>query len=159
MMTKSMNWFVVALTFVAAMMLELVALPDMLSPFRPEWLVLTQIYWLLRRPDRVGIASAFVIGIVMDVLTGSYFGVHSLALCIVSYLVLGIHKRFRMFPMAKQAFVIFVLSGIQLLIVYAMRAALSVADNGFDYLWQAIISALVWPILVIVYDRLAFTFR
>lgn len=158
-MTSYINWFVVALTFVLAMMLELLALPAMLSALRPEWLVLTQIYWLLRRPDKIGIASAFSIGLIMDVLTGSYFGVHSLAVCIVSYLVLGMHKRFRMFPMAQQALFIFVLTGVQLLIVYGMRAALSVAESGFDYVWQALISALVWPILVIVYDRLAFTFR
>ena len=158
-MTRPISWFVVALTFVIAIILELVALPDMLSALRPEWLVLTQTYWLLRRPDKIGIASAFAIGIVMDVLTGSYLGIHSLALCIVSYLILGMHKRFRMYPVVQQAFVLFLLTGTQLMIVYGLRASLSVAEDGFDYLWQAVISAFVWPLLILIYDRLSFTFR
>ena len=47
-MTRPISWFVVALTFVIAIILELVALPDVFSALRPEWLVLTQTYWLLR---------------------------------------------------------------------------------------------------------------
>ncbi|TNC81934.1 MAG: rod shape-determining protein MreD [Oleiphilus sp.] len=159
MVAGAFSWLAVLLSFVFAGVLELVALPDMLRGFRPEWLVLTQMYWLLRRPDKVGISFAFCIGLVMDVMAGSYFGIHAMALCLVTYLVLGMHKRFKMFPMGQQAAIMFIVTGVHLMIVYSLRAALSYADNGLDYLWQAFVSALVWPLLLVFYDRLVFMLR
>jgi len=153
------SWIAVALTFTLALILELIALPDRLLFLRPEWLVLTMVYWLLRRPDKVGIAFGFGSGILMDVLTGSYFGIHALAMSLVCYLVLGMHKRLKMFPVIQQAAIVFFITGIQLMIVYTLRSALSVTDNGLEYLWQALISAAFWPLVVILYDRIAYTFR
>ena len=159
MVPMHFSWIAVALTFTLALILELIALPDRLLFLRPEWLVLTMVYWLLRRPDKVGIAFGFGSGILMDVLTGSYFGIHALAMSLVCYLVLGMHKRLKMFPVIQQAAIVFFITGIQLMIVYTFRSALSVTDNGLEYLWQALISAAFWPLVVILYDRIAYTFR
>ena len=158
-MVGAFSWLALLGTFGIAIVLELMALPDMLQAFRPEWLVLTQMYWLLRRPDKVGITCAFSIGLVLDVIAGCYFGIHSLALCLVTYLVLGMHKRFKLFPMVQQAAIMFLVTGVQLMIIYTLRATLSYADSGLDYLWQALFSALVWPLLLVFYDRLVFLLR
>jgi rod shape-determining protein MreD len=159
MLASHFNWLTVVITLALALVLELIAMPDALLLLRPEWLVLTLVYWMIQRPDKVGIAFAFGTGLLMDVLSGSYFGMHALALSLVAYLVLGMHKRLKMFPVIQQSVIIFFVAGIQLMIVYTLRAFLTVADNGLDYLWQALISAFVWPILVLVYDRLAYALR
>lgn len=153
------SWVAVVITFVLALILELIALPDRLLFLRPEWLVMTVIYWLLRRPDKLGIACGFGTGIVMDVLTGTYFGIHALSMSLICYLVLGMHKRLKMFPVIQQALIVFLITGIQLMIVYMLRLMLSVTDNGLEYLWQALISAAFWPFVVVLYDRIAYTFR
>lgn len=159
MLPTHFSWLAVLVSFVIAMVLELVVLPDRVLFLRPEWLTITLVYWMLRRPDKVGIAFGFGTGIVMDVMSGTYFGIHALALSLVSYLVLGMHKRLKMFPILQQAAIIFVVTGIQLMIVYTLRSVLSVADNGLEYLWHALMSAIVWPFVVVLYDRLAFSLR
>jgi len=156
---SKIRWSAVFLSFIFAAILELNLLPDTLAFLRPEWLVLTLIYWLLRHPEKIGIVTGVVIGLVMDVLSGSYLGIHILSLSLICYLVLTMHKRLKMFPLIQQSVVVFFLVGIQLMVVYTIRSILGVSDIGLTYLWQALSSAVFWPMIVILCDRLAFALR
>lgn len=159
MSQSSVNWLAVVLSFSAASVLELLVMPQMLLAFRPEWVALTLIYWLLRHPERVGLFSAFVVGLLMDVLSSTYLGVHAISCCIVSYLVLTLHQRLKMFPLIQQSMVIFFIVGVLLMIVMTIRGALSSVDSNLSYLAAAFSSALVWPFVLIITDRLVFALR
>ncbi len=159
MVAYAFSWLSLVITFILAATLEMLSLPDMLNSFRPEWLVLTLVYWLLRYPERVGMAAAVVAGLVMDVMAGSYFGIHMLAMSVISYLVLAMQQRLKMFPVVQQSIVVFFIVGIELMVVYSLRSALSVVDSGLDYLWQALASAMFWPVILVLYDRLVFALR
>ena len=81
-MTQSrVSGVAVFLSFAMAAVLELLVMPQVLLAYRPEWMVLTLIYWLLRHPERIGLLSAFLIGMLMDVLSSTYLGVHIIACC------------------------------------------------------------------------------
>ena len=153
------SWLAVVLSFAAAAVLELLVMPQNVSFLRPEWMVLTLIYWLLRHPERVGLLTAFIVGLIMDVMSGSYLGVHIIACCVVSYLSLTMHKRLKMFPVMQQSLVIFFIISILLMIVMTIRATLGAADNNFSYLWSALSSSLIWPFVLIFTDRLVFALR
>ncbi len=153
------SWLAVVLSFVVAMILESVSLPAVVAFLRPEWVMLTLVYWLLRHPEKVGIATAVIAGLVMDVISGTYFGIHVLSLSLISYLVLLTHQRLKMYPVAQQSLTVFLITGIHLMVVYTMRSLLSYADGGLDYLWQALTSALFWPLVLILYDRLVYALR
>jgi rod shape-determining protein MreD len=157
--TNKIRWLAVFFSFIFAAILELNLLPDSLAFLRPEWLVITLVYWLLRHPEKIGVVTGVLIGLVMDVLSGSYFGIHILSLSLICYLVLIMHKRLKMFPLFQQSFVVFFLVGIQLMIVYTLRSILGVSEIDLTYLWQALSSAVLWPVIVILYDRLAFALR
>lgn len=159
MSSPHVSYPVIIVSFLVAAIFELIELPGAIAHLRPEWLVLTLLYWLLRHPEKVGLATACVIGILMDVMLGTYLGVHMLSMSIIAYLVLTMHQRLKMFPMAQQAIIIFLVVGIQLMVVHTLKTQLSVAESGLSYLWQAFTSALVWPFVVILYDRLVFAFR
>ncbi|MFT7185762.1 MAG: rod shape-determining protein MreD [Pseudohongiellaceae bacterium] len=159
MAINKIRWLAVFLSFIFAAILELNLLPETLAFLRPEWLVLTLIYWLLRHPERIGVVTGVVIGLIMDVLSGSYFGIHMLSLSLICYLVLIMHKRLKMFPLVQQSVVVFFLVSIQLMIIYTLRSILGASDLGLAYLWQALSSAVLWPVIVILYDRLAFALR
>jgi len=159
MAINRLSWLAVFLSFLFAAILELNLLPEIVAFLRPEWLVLTLIYWLLRHPEKVGIMMGLLIGLVMDVLSGSYLGIHMLSLSLICYLVLSMHKRLKMFPLGQQCVVVFFIVGIQLMVVYTLRSILGVSDVGLTYLWQALSSAFFWPMIVILTDRLAFALR
>ncbi len=159
MVASNFSWVAVILSFFLAAVLELLVLPETIAPLRPEWMVLCLIYWLLRHPERVGLATALVAGLVMDLLAGSYFGMHMMAMSVISYLVLAMQQRLKMFPVVQQSLIVFFITGIQLMVVYTLRTILSVADSSLEYLWQALSSALFWPFMLILFDRLVFALR
>lgn len=158
-MQARFSWLAVFVSFLAAAILEVLMLPDILLKFRPEWVVITLIYWLLRHPDQIGISSAIVLGLMMDVISGMTFGVHVLAYSVMTYLVLSMHQRLKMFPVIQQSVIVFFFVGIQLMIVYLLSMALQGSQSGLSYLWLAFTSALAWPLVLILTDRLSLSLR
>jgi rod shape-determining protein MreD len=153
------SWLAVFLSFSFAAVMEVIVLPDTIRFLRPEWLVLILIYWLIRHPEKIGIVTGIFIGLLLDVMSGSYLGVHILSMSIVCYLVLTMHKRLKMFPVAQQSLVIFFIVSIQLMVVYTIRATLGSSESSMSYLWVALSSALLWPIILVSADRLLFALR
>jgi len=64
-----------------------------------------------------------------------------------------------MFPVIQQSFVVFFLVGISLMIVYLLSVMLNGAGGGLSYLWLALTSAIAWPLVLILTDRLALSLR
>ena len=86
------------LTVIAAIMLSLLPLPDMIGPFKPYWVALVVIYWALETHDMIGLGGAFLAGLLLDVLSGSLMGMHALSLVIMVFLVQRFRPRLRFFP-------------------------------------------------------------
>ena len=82
---------VLAFIFVVALILEIMPWPVGLQGFRPSWLILVLIYWALALPDKVSVGTAFMAGIIWDLILGSVLGVHALVLSIAIYFVTKHH--------------------------------------------------------------------
>jgi rod shape-determining protein MreD len=139
--------FLVAISFFAAIILNIIPLPPALTLFFPLWLPLVLIYWIMVLPEHIHFTLAWTLGLFIDVLYGSCLGEHSLALCIVTYLAYRFHLQFRMFPLPQQIFFIFVM-----LMIYQVVLILIQNWLGFpvDFRWAWIpllMSALVWPLM------------
>ena len=140
----------VLFTLLFAMLLSIVDMPNWSLWARPEWVLLVIFYWVLALPERFGIFSAAVVGLIQDSLTASVFGRHALAYSLVVAVVLIAHKRLRMFDPWQQAGVIFILIGIERLIKYWIDVATGLSPTGLWFLFPAMISALIWPWLMVV---------
>ncbi|MEY1662676.1 rod shape-determining protein MreD [Isoalcanivorax beigongshangi] len=135
----------IALTFLLAAVLELLPLPDWLALGRPEWMTLVLLYWVVALPHRVGVFVGFGVGLFQDVLLGTVLGQHAVALALVAYMVLALHKRLRVFPPLQQSVVIFLLVGLGSLISYMIQNAVGrVLLPPVWVLLPALISALIW---------------
>ena len=104
--TESRNSGVIVLSLIVAIILMLIPLPDSIRLARPEWVVLTLIYWAMALPERVGIGVAWVTGLVMDVVMGNTLGVQAFAYAFAIYLVARFHLQLRQYPLWQQAFII-----------------------------------------------------
>ena len=94
------------LTIMIAALLSLMPLPDALLPFKPYWVALVLIYWSLETHDTINLGLAFLIGLVLDVLSGSLMGLHALSLVIMVFLVQRFRSRLRFFPPWQQALIV-----------------------------------------------------
>ena len=92
----------IALTLLAALVLNLFALPGVLQQIRPDFIALTLIYWVVYHPRRVGFLPAWILGLIMDVADGSLFAQHALAYTVLMYLAILLYRRIVMFGMRHQ---------------------------------------------------------
>lgn len=142
--------FVILLTFCVALMLSIIPLPDEVRVFRPQWVTLTLIYWCIALPHRVGVGSGFVVGIILDVLTGTLIGQHALGLSIVAFLSLQLHQRIRVFPLWQQSLGVAVLLVIEHLLALWIKAISGIVPPGLEYWAVPVIGATLWPWMFVV---------
>lgn len=89
------NVLVLLVALVLAILLTLLPLPVFLEPLRPYWVGLVLIYWSMEVPRPLPLGAAFLIGLLLDVLTASLMGLHALSLVVLVYLVRRFRPRIR----------------------------------------------------------------
>lgn len=146
-------------SFSVAFLFSILALPHSLSYFRPEWVAMVVIYWVIKSPANVGVVVAWAAGLVLDILEGNLLGVNALSLAVVAYLVLAMHQRIKLFPLLQQSFTVFLVIGIHLMIGHFIRNLAGNPVSGMAYLVPALVSALIWPVLSLFIDKVALKLR
>src|SRR5690606_33122276 len=90
-------------SILAALLLGLLPFPAAAAAFKPYWLALVLVYWLLEAPERAGLGVAFVVGLLADLLYGTLLGEQALRLTMLAFIVLRFRARLRFFPLWQQA--------------------------------------------------------
>ena len=143
-----------ALTVVLALVLSISWFPVGWFEFRPEWLGLIVFYWAFRAPAQFGIVMAWCLGLLLDILESTPLGVNAMAMALIAFLVLTVHHRLRMYPLPQQCLMVFLLVGINQMLVHFVKQLFGADTPGFSYLWPALTSAVVWPFVSGLLDSL-----
>ncbi len=139
---------IILLSFFAALVLAIVPLPQWLLWGRPEWVALFLIYWVIALPHRVGLLTALLLGVVVDVLEGAVIGQNAFALVVVAVLSVTLYQRLRVFSLWQQACVVFVLVGINQMIGQWVQSLQGAGAGSLLFLLPAFSSALLWPFVL-----------
>lgn len=138
---------VIVLTFIIALLLTVIPLPDWVRYLRPDWVGLVLIYWCMALPERIGVTTGWFVGLLVDLLTGSLLGQHALSLTIVAYVTLKFHLRLRLVPVWQQSLTVLVLLILhQLLALWISRL---IGRPGVPlYFWApSLIGMMLWPVV------------
>lgn len=135
----------ILITLCVAMLLMILPMPEWARPFRPQWVTLVLLYWAIALPHRIGVGSGFIVGIVLDVLTGTLLGQHALGLSIVIFIAIQLHQRIRVFPFWQQSLGILILLVIEHLLALWVTGATRGVTPGLAYWAVPLIGALLWP--------------
>jgi rod shape-determining protein MreD len=142
--------WVILLSLAVAMLLMVVHLPGAAPPWvgwlRPSWPTLVVFYWVMALPHRFGMISAWITGLLLDVLYADPLGVNGFCLAALTYVTWSFYERFRMYSVVQQGAVLFVLVlGGEL-----VRQLGQWLDRGGAASWwillPALTSTLVWPV-------------
>ncbi|MAQ68315.1 MAG: rod shape-determining protein MreD [Gammaproteobacteria bacterium] len=148
MKEKSNGVWVIVLSFFLAYLLAIVPFPEWAMNYRPEWVPMVLIYWIMALPYRVGIGSAWCAGLILDILEGSVLGLNAIGLVIVAYVTSSIHLRFRMFSSIQQSGLVLVLLGINLFLSHWLKVITGyTAASDMMFIMGALTSAVLWPSL------------
>ena len=147
------------LTFMVAMVLQLMPLPEMIALWRPDWLLLVMLCWALHRPHRYGVLTAFILGVLLDVLLGATLGVRALAFSVSIYLILIYQQRLVNFPRWQQALVVMVMMIIYHLIVFWVEFILGNATFDISLFYPAFIGVIFWRWAYWVIRRVALKYK
>lgn len=142
------GYWVILATFFIALVMAVLPLPLWLLWGRPEWVCLALIYWCIALPHRVGVVTALVLGVVLDVAEGAVMGQNAFALVAVALLSLALYQRLRVYGLWQQAGVVFVLVGINQMICQWVQNLQGAGAGTLLFLLPAFSSALLWPFVM-----------
>jgi len=144
-LTRHHGGGVILFTFIVALLLTIMPLPEGVRYLRPDWVGLVLIYWCMALPERVGVGSGWVAGLLVDLLTGSVLGQHALALTIIAFLTIKFHQRVRLFPILQQAFTVLVLLVLHQLIALWISRFIGRPGVPWHFWVPSLIGMLIWP--------------
>lgn len=150
---------IIFISFVMALVLTIVPLPEGLRILRPDWVLLALIYWGMALPHRVGVGFGWLLGLFTDVMTGTLLGQHALAYCLVAYLTLKLHQRLRLYPLWQQSLSILVLLALGQLLMLWINGFVGRPIHAWSYWLPSVIGALLWPPVYLLLRGLRRAFR
>lgn len=137
----------IVFSLATALLLNLLPLQGLMLALRPDFVALTVLYWGINQPQRVGMGTAFGMGMLMDVGNASLFGQHALAYSVMAFIALVLHRQVRVFSLRQQA----PQAGLMLLaaqLVILLTGLLAGANfPGWLFFLSSVTGALLWPLL------------
>ncbi len=123
-------------------------------PFKPYWVAMVLIYWTLETQDMISLGLAFLIGLVLDTLSGSLMGLHALSLVVMVFLVQRFRSRLRFFPPWQQALSVLGLLVNDRIILIWITVLLGESLPTWEYWLPPLVGMALWPWLFLLLDRI-----
>ena len=158
-LVKAHNRWVIPFSFLFALLLCVFPVMHEARWLRPEFLALFVIYWVVTLPRTVNVLVILLIGCFQDLLEGSLIGQHGLALITVCYLCLVIEQRMRHYASWQQSLVVVIIIAAHQMVDNWIHSFLGGGAENFEFLMPALTSAMLWPIVFILLDKLRWQLR
>ena len=153
-MTNKNSLLLLSKISIIALIIGAISLPLVIELSSPLWMLVCFVYWVIYTDGKWLYPSAFILGLLMDVLQGGILGQNALALVISSAFIFNVKKSFFVSNLTTQQVYVF-LSSLIYLITFLLTHILV---QGFDFSWLIIISpfssAIIWPIIRILLAKL-----
>ena len=153
-MTNSNHFFLLVKISIIAFITGAISLPSFLELASPFWLLPFFSYWVIYSNGKNIFASAFILGILLDIIEGGTLGQNAVALVLSSAFILNVKKSFFVSNLTTQQVYIF-LGSIIYLIIFLLVQQLT---QGLNFEWLILLSpftsAILWPLIRYVLAKL-----
>lgn len=138
-----------------SLVLTLLPMPAALSAARPAFYTMTVMFWTAMQPLRFGPVAAWCCGIPIDVLYGTPFSEHGLAMAIAAYVVVKGRELLWSFPLAQQALLMLPVFLLYEFVLFWIDGVTGLDVNQWWRWLPALSSAVLWPIWAFLLERIA----
>lgn len=142
-------------SLLCALAMMILPFPYMWQWFMPDWCLLVFFAWYLVDADRVPIWLPWILGLVLDGLTGSVIGLHALAYVITWYILSLFSVRIALFPMVQKMLVMLLVASVNLFIMLCAQALFSGAEISWYRLYSVFFTSLCWPGILLLVNKMA----
>ena len=146
-MTNSNHFFLLVKISIIAFIISAISLPSFLELASPFWLLCFFSYWLIYSNSKNILVSAFILGVLLDIIQGGVLGQNALALVLSSTFIMNVKKSFFVSNITTQQVYIF-LGSIIYLIIFLLINQLA---QGLNFEWLILFSpltgAILWPLI------------
>ena len=139
----------------AALLLSALPLPRVVGFLRPDFLLLTVVWFALAAPRAGGLSFAFLIGLILDAFQGVVLGEHAFAFVVIAYLVHRFYLRIRMFPLGHQTLTVLSLLFFYQFILFWIDGVTGHPVTDWARWMPVLTGTLIWPVLAALLGRLA----
>lgn len=153
-----MRWLI-AISIILALILSVMPLPFEWRWWRPEFVALIVVYWSMYTPQYFGVVAVWFCGILLDIVELSPLGYNALGLLVVAYISHLSYQRICNYALWQQAAWIFILIGIYQLFCNWISGLMGKSVESPVFLIAAVMSAILWPLLVSVMTFLRLRLR
>lgn len=157
------GWLIAA-TLLLALALSAFSLPagswQWLSWLAPAWGLALFFFWSIAAPSRVGMFSAWCLGLLFDTLHGGTypFGIHGIGFAFAVFVATQLGERLRLYNAGQRTLVLLAVAAVVQACTAVVRAAL--LDRPFSWLVfaPAVVTAALYPLLESILRPLASRF-
>jgi rod shape-determining protein MreD len=137
-------------TLVAAAIINMMPWSGWIAWFRPDFVALLVLYWVIEEPRRVGFTAAFSLGLLMDVAEGALLGQHALSYSILAYAGMALNRRVHRFSLTAQVAHVIPLLILNDLIIVGVRLLAGADFPGYQYFLGSFVAGALWPIMSVL---------
>ena len=109
-------------------------------------LAVVLVFWNVHQPRRVGVGSAFALGLLIDVHQGALLGQHALAYTLLSFFAITVHRRLLWFTVPSQAVQIVPLFVAAHTVSLVVRMIAGAGFPGWPLVLAPLLESLLWPV-------------
>lgn len=136
------------------LMLQILPMSATMAHWRPQFLLLMVFYWLFRSPFQYGITFAWLAGLLLDGFVGEMLGRHAIVFALCAYLLRLLQQRLHHFGVFHQALLVLFMVLLSQLLLHSITLLFRAGWDGSLLIAPAITSAMIWPLLVWLINRL-----
>ena len=151
-MIKSPSPWLIYGSFLLALVFAILPLPEMVTAARPFLLAMLLADWIMEAPSKVGMGTAFLLGLLGDLMSASLLGEQALRLVVIAFLVQRFRARLRFFPLWQQAGAIGLLMLNDRVIVALVHWLVGAPQAGWASWLSWLLAMVLWPWLYVFLD-------
>ena len=122
--------------------------------FRPDFMLVVLIYWILRAPSLCNLGTAWIAGLLVDLATGSLLGQHALSFVITSFAALSYQRRLVLFNTWQLAGYVLALLVLERILMLLLKLFAGSENPSWHYLWPVITGLLLWQLMILIFGGL-----
>lgn len=111
---------------------------------RPDFILLTLIYWIFRAPHRCSIGTAWFAGLLVDVVSGSLFGQNAMAYSLAAFFAANYQRRLVLFNVGEQAGYVFALLLLAQATLFVLKLFGGGEAPGWTYFLSSVSGIIFW---------------